>query len=122
MLTVEKSASIPNFLDSAVGLVCTTRQLPQSMGQADGKYRTVFAGTIYPVDDGTATGIVFQEADVTDGDAVGSVLVAGRVLKDRLTISDAAVGALAARGIVFVDENGDVVSGAAAAAETENES
>lgn len=109
MITVEKSASTPNFLDSAVGLVRKTRQLPQTMGAMDGKYKTVFAGAIFPKDDATATGIVFADADVTDGDAVGSVLVAGRVLKDRLTISDAAFTALDGLGIVFVNENGDVV-------------
>ena len=109
MITVEKSASTPNFLDSAVGLVRKTRQLPQTMGATDGKYKTVFAGTIYPKDDATATGIVFADADVTDGDAVDSVLVAGRVLKDRLTISDAAFTALDGLGIVFGNENGDVI-------------
>lgn len=109
MITVEKGTSTPNFLDSAVGLVCKTRQIPRSMGQEDGKYKTVFSGTVYPADDETATGIVFHEANVTDGDAIGSVMVAGRVLKDRLTISEAAVAALQARGISFVDENGDVI-------------
>lgn len=57
MITVEKSASTPNFLDSAVGLVRKTRQLPQTMGAMDGKYKTVFAGAIFPKDDATATGI-----------------------------------------------------------------
>ncbi len=108
-IKVEKSTAVPNFLDTPVGLVCKTRQIPQSMGVAEGNFKIVHAGTAFPADDATATGIVYQDADVTDGDAPGSVMLAGRVLKDRLTISDTAFAALAGLGIVFVDENGDTV-------------
>lgn len=108
VIKIENSTSKPNFLESEIGLITKTRQLPQAMGTADGQYKTVFAGTVFPADDGTATGIVFQDADVTDGDAAGSVLVAGRVLKDRLTVSDEAVKALIPLGIVFVDDEGKV--------------
>lgn len=109
ILKVETGTTAPNFLDSAVGLVTKTRQIPQTLGTADGKYKTVFAGTVFPADDAGAKGIVFADADVTDGDAIGPVLVAGRVLKARLTVSDAALAALSGQGISFVDENGDVV-------------
>lgn len=103
ILKVETSTAIPNFLDSAVGIVVKTAQLTQAMGVADGNGKTVFAGTPFPANDGTAIGIVYQDVDVTDGDAAGSILVAGRVIADRLAIASAAKTALTTRGIVFTD-------------------
>ena len=100
--SVETTAFKPNFLDSAVGLVCKSRAIPASMGVVDGTRKTVAAGTIYPADDDTAEGILFTSVDVTGGDALGSVMVAGRVLKDRITVSSAAEAALKASGITFV--------------------
>ncbi len=102
-INITSGTYTPNFLESAVGLVLKTRTIPQSLGTTEGKYTTVAAGTAFPADDSTATGIVYQGVDVTDGDNVGSVLVAGRVLKNRLSLSDEAVAALEALGIVFVD-------------------
>lgn len=101
-IKVETGTEVPNFLDSAVGLVVKTAQIPQTMGVADGSHKTVVAGTPYPSNDASATGIVYQTADVTDGDAIGSVMVAGRVIADRLTIDETAKTALTAKGIVFV--------------------
>lgn len=93
----------PNFLESEIGLITKTYEIPQSMGAADGPYQTVAAGTPYPANDATAVGIVFTDTDVTGGDAAGSVMVAGRVLKERLNISEAAVTALAAKGLYVVE-------------------
>lgn len=95
--------SRPNFLESEIGLITKTYEIPQSMGVADGAYKTVAAGTPFPANDATAVGIVFTDADVTDGDAAGSVMVAGRVLKERVNIAEAAVTALAARGLYIVE-------------------
>jgi hypothetical protein len=67
----------------------------------DGIHKTVPAGTVYPADDATAIGIVYQDVDVTYGDRAGAVLVAGRVLADRLTVTEEAKAVLT--GIVFVD-------------------
>ena len=100
IMKTEIGTAIPNFLDSAVGLVTKTAQISQSMGQEDGDRKTVFAGTVFPANDATATGIVFQDADVTDGDAIGSVMVAGRVIDERVTAAEAAKTALTE--IVFV--------------------
>lgn len=96
-------AQRPNFLESEVGLVLKTREIPASMGTQQGKYKTVPAGTPYPSNDNQAMGIVFDTVDVTDGDAIGSVLVAGRVYADALTLQSQAKAALAGKGIVFVD-------------------
>ena len=103
ILKTEIGTAIPNFLDSEVGLVTKTTQIPQSMGQADGDRKTVFAGTVFPANTSAATGIVFQDVDVTDGDAIGSVMVAGRVISDRVNAASAAQTAL--KNIVFVGAN-----------------
>ena len=103
ILKTEIGTAIPNFLDSEVGLVTKTAQIPQSMGQADGDRKTVFAGTVFPADTSAATGIVFQDVDVTDGDAIGAVMVAGRVISDRVNAASAAL-----KNIVFVGANATV--------------
>ena len=94
----------PNFLESEVGLVLKTYQVPNSMGVAD-EYgnKIVAAGTVYPSNDASAVGIVFADVDVTHGDHEGSVMLAGRVLKERLDVQTAAETPLKASGIVFVD-------------------
>ena len=93
----------PNFLESEVGLVLKTREIPETLGVQDGKYKTVAAGTPFPSNDANAIGIVFENIDVTDGNMPGSVMVAGRVLADRLTLASAAKTALSGKGITFVD-------------------
>lgn len=93
----------PNFLESEVGLVTKTHEIPESMGKADGIYKTVPAGTPYPSNDGNAIGIVFEDVDVTYGAKAGSIMVGGRVLEDRLTVASAAKTALVAAGIKFID-------------------
>lgn len=87
----------PNFLESEVGLVLKTRQIPASMGTDDGYgHKIVPAGTVFET-----TGIVFETVDVTNGDKAGPVMVAGRVLADRL--DSTAATTLAGTDIVFVD-------------------
>lgn len=66
--------------------------------------RYVPTGTVYPADDATAIGIVYEDVDVTSGDMPGSVVVAGVVLEERLTISPAAKSALEGKGFTFVTE------------------
>ena len=62
-----------------------TRQIAQAGATtaADGaKY--VKMGTVYPANDATAIGIVYEDVDVTTGDAPGSVVLRGVVYEDRL--------------------------------------
>lgn len=94
----------PNFLESEVGLVLKTYQISASLGTED-EYgnKIVAAGTVFPSNDGSAVGIVFEDVDVTHGDHEGSVMLAGRVLKDRLNVQGAAETPLKSSGIVFVD-------------------
>lgn len=66
----------------------------------------VKAGTIYPANDATAKGIVYEDVDVTTGVMPGSLVTGGRVYEGRLpaTPASAAKTALGALGIVFETE------------------
>lgn len=44
----------------------------------------VKAGTVYPANDATAQGLIFQDYDVTDGDVTAALLIHGFVRGDRL--------------------------------------
>ena len=70
----------------------------------DGKYLPM--GTIYPANDGTAKGIVYEDVDVTSRDMPGSLVTRGGVYTNRLPEepAEAAVTALAALGIVFAED------------------
>lgn len=73
-----------NFLASEK-YTAFTYQIPQDMGVDDGTGKKIVkAGTVYPANDGTAIGIIFNDVDVTAGDRVGSVLVEAWILEERL--------------------------------------
>lgn len=102
---IEKTTTRPNFLASEIGLIQKTYDVEQAGVAADEKgKRYIKAGTVFPANDGTAIGIVFEEIDVTN-DAVrpASIIIAGRILKNRLPeeISDEALKALTAKGLFF---------------------
>ena len=61
-------------------------------------------GTIYPANDGTAVGILYEDVDVTFGNMPGSVVTRGAVYKDRLPEEPAAAAIEALGGITFIDE------------------
>jgi len=96
-----KSDEQVNWLASSTGMRLKTATAYQTMGIKDGDVITVKSGTIYPTDDANAEGIVFENVNVTNGDYPCSILTAGYVLADRLTVSDAAKTALEASGIKF---------------------
>lgn len=82
-----------------------TRQMDEAKGttaENGGKY--IPMGTVWPANDATAVGIVYEDVDVTNGDMPGSVVLRGTVYEDRLadTLAAAAKTALEARGFVFV--------------------
>lgn len=53
---------------------------------ADGR-KIVPAGTVYPANDATAIGILFNDVDVTEGPQPGAVMVEGYVLEARLPVA-----------------------------------
>lgn len=66
-----------------------------------GNMKYVPAGAIIPANGSTAVGILYEDIDVTNGAAPGSIVTAGVVYQDKLpAISDDAKTALA--GIKFV--------------------
>lgn len=85
---------------------CTreTRQISQTgatTGENGAKY--VKMGTVYPANDNTAIGIVYEDVDVSTGDMPGSVVTKGEVYEDRLPVAlaTAAKTALTGKGFMF---------------------
>ena len=104
---VYKTDKKVNVLDSAVGLVLKSCSVPQSLGTDDNfGNKTVKAGTIFPANDGTAKGILFEGVDVTLGEHEASLIVEGRIIEERLPVAveTEAKTALEAVGIRFVTE------------------
>lgn len=81
-----------------------TREIPASKGAASGGGKYVKAGTVFPSDDNQAEGIVYEDVDVTNGNAPGSVVTKGTVVEGRITIQSAAKTALQGKGFKFVAE------------------
>lgn len=96
-----------NFLESEVGLVLKTHTANATnavLDEVSGR-KLIKAGSVYPANDSTAIGIVFQTEDMTNDAARPiSVMEAGRVYENRLAVSvdSDAKEALEAKGIVFV--------------------
>ena len=93
------------FLESEVGVVRKTRQISQTGATtAEDGSKYVKMGTVWPSNDGSAQGIVYEDIDVTTGDMLGSVVLSGRVYEDRLpvTIAAAAKTALEGKGFTFI--------------------
>ena len=61
-----------------------TREIAQTNATTDGNGKFVKAGTIYPANNSTAIGIVYEDVDVTTGNMPGSVVTKGEVYTDRL--------------------------------------
>lgn len=95
------------FLESEVGVVRKTRQIASANAVDVSGEKYVLAGTVWPANNGTAEGIVYEDVNVTSGDMPGSVVLAGRVYEDKLpvAIDEGAKAALEALGFVFVAES-----------------
>ena len=106
-IRVNSTEKRPNFLASETGLVLKTVQVDDTGITADEYgYKTVKGGTIYPSNDAKAKGIIFENVDVTHGERAASLIVGGRIYGSRLHTAPAAAAktALAARGIIFDDD------------------
>lgn len=64
--------------------------------------KIVPAGAIYPANGSSATGIVYEDIDVTDGDMPGSVVTEGIVYTGRLPAAPVADAVTALSKITFV--------------------
>ena len=94
------------FLADAEDCTRLTHQMKQSAATtaANGS-KYIPMGTVYPANNGTVIGIVYEDVDVTSGDMPGSVVTRGTVYADRLpvAIDPAAQSALEGMGFVFID-------------------
>ena len=80
------------FLGNAEDAIRETKQIKQSGATtAANGAKYVKMGTVYPANDGTAVGIVYEDVDVTSGDMPGSVV-----------INSTAKSALTAKGFYFI--------------------
>lgn len=78
-----------------------TKTIPQSLATtaADGtKY--VKMGTAFPSNDASATGIIYEDVDVTSGAMPGSVVTQGTVYEDRLAITGADYDSVTLKNLV----------------------
>ena len=63
-------------------------------------HRTIVPmGAVVPSNDGNAVGILYEDIDVTDGDALGSIVTKGTIYGDRLPAALASAAASALTGI-----------------------
>lgn len=101
-----KGTSDASFLASGEGIWTQTRTIPAALGEPEGTEKIVRKGTIFPANDSTAEGIIYENVYVTDGDHAGAVMLAGRVYADRLPESptSAAQTAMEKTGIVFLEK------------------
>lgn len=60
------------------------------------------AGAVYPTNDASAIGFVYEDIDVTDGAMPGSVVVKGTVVEDKLPAAVAATAKPVLKDITFV--------------------
>ena len=85
-----------------------TRTIPVNHAQvktADNGGKYVPMGAIFPANDETAVGIVYEDVDVTTGAMPGSVVTKGTIYADRLpaALANAAKTALAGKGFTIID-------------------
>lgn len=86
-----------HFLASA-DCVRETREIPASMGTTTDNGKYVKAGTVYPSNDSSAEGIVYEDTDVTKGNTAGSVITKGYVYEDKLPVTDVAYSSVTPTG------------------------
>lgn len=63
--------------------------------------KVVKSGTILPLNDATATGILFNDVDVTEGPQPGALMVEGYVHEARLPVAPVAAAKTALKEIKF---------------------
>lgn len=97
----QESAQQINFLASAKFVAFTTQVESAGVAaDADGR-KIVPAGTILPTNGATATGILLNDTDVTEGPQPGSLMVEGYVIPERLPVAPTAEATAALKEIKF---------------------
>ena len=99
------------FLATEAGVERKTGQIAQdhaSVQTTSSGRSYVPMGAIYPSNDASAEGIVYEDVDVTTGDMPGSVVIKGTVYTDRLFDDISTEAKAALTGITFVDSAPEV--------------
>lgn len=103
-MKTEKFYAGNNILASEIGLVQKTREGNQSIATEEEGRMIIKAGTVFPANNSTAEGVVFEDVDITDDEKRPiSVIVAGRVIEDNLPVAlgSGVKEALASKGLFF---------------------
>lgn len=101
------SANPGYFLAQPENCLRVTYTVPDTTAEtADNGRKYVPMGTVLPTNDASAVGILYQDVDVTNGEAAGSLVTSGTVYLDRLPVAmdTNAKTALAGKGFVFIDK------------------
>ena len=89
------------FPDHYVCVAHTFNKDDAAAATVDGR-KIIKAGTIYPTNDASAKGIVFNDMDVTNGDATGALLIHGFVKTAALPAAPQAAAKTALKQIEFL--------------------
>lgn len=103
-MKTEKFHSGNNILSSEVGLIQKTKEGTQAMAVEEDGRKIIKAGTVFPKNDATAIGVVFEDVEMTNDEKRPiSVIIAGRVIEANLpvAVNEAAKSALVANGLHF---------------------
>lgn len=73
-----------------------------------GRRKIVPMGAVVPANDATAKGILYEDIDVTDGDALCSIVTIGKIYEDRLPAALASAAKTALTGIT-IENSPDIV-------------
>lgn len=85
----------PGYFLAHEECVRETVEIPQSMATTtDEGTKYVPMGTVYPSNDGNATGIVYEDVDVTTGNMPGSVVTRGVVNEDKIPVTSVSYDAV----------------------------
>lgn len=99
--TFETGKQILAFPEPYVCVAHTFLKGDESATDVNGK-KIIKAGTVYPANDSTAVGIVFNDYDVTDGDVSGAILLEGYVKKSALPTTPSADAITAMKKITLM--------------------
>ena len=88
--------------DEACTRKTTTVAANHASAKTVGGMKYVPAGSIIPANGATAKGILYEDIDVTNGDAPGSIVTAGVVYEGKLPVTVAEAAKTALTGIKFV--------------------
>lgn len=82
-----------------------TREIPQSMATTEGATKYVKMGSPYPSNDGNIEGLVYEDVDVTNGNAPGSVVTKGVILSSILPVGLTSTAKTKLENLDFIIKN-----------------